>query len=408
MEKKKRNKRKKWLKFRHKIVTALLFLILYPYIRIRYKIKIERFKDEKKRNYLILMNHQTAFDQFFVSLSFLKPIYYVATEDIFSLGWISSVIKYLVAPIPIKKQTTDLTAVMTCIRVGKEGGSVAIAPEGNRTYSGKTEYMNPVISSLAKKMKLPIVLYRIEGGYGSEPRWGHKVRKGRVHAYVSRVIEPCEYESMTDEELFSVIQQGLYVNEAESSELYYSKKSAEYLERAIYVCPDCGLSSFYSKGDTVTCLRCQKKVRYGADKRLTVDAGGFPFTYVNDWYEYQKAFINRLDLSKYREVAAFTDITMLSEVVVYKKKYKLRKSASVSLYGDRIVIDEGKENEMILPFSEVSALAVLGRNKANIYHGKQVFQLKGDKRFNALKDVNFYYRYKNIESGELNGEFLGI
>ena len=110
------------------------------------------------------------FDQFFAGMSFKGPIYYMATEDIFSLGWVSDIIRFLVNPIPIKKQTGDLQATMTCLRVAREGGTIALAPEGNRTYSGRTEYMNPAIAGLAKKMNLPIALYRIEGGYGAQPR----------------------------------------------------------------------------------------------------------------------------------------------------------------------------------------------------------------------------------------------
>ena len=59
-------------------------------------------------------------------------------------------------------------------------------------------------------------------------------------------------------------------------------------------------------------------------------------------------------------------------------------------------------------FDDISSLAVLGKNKLNIYLGKRVFQLKGDKRFNALKYVHVFYRYKQILKGEENGEFLGL
>ena len=101
---------------------------------------------------MILFNHQTALDQFIVGSAFKGPIYYVATEDIFSMGFVSDLLRFAVNPIPIKKQTTDVGAVMNCIRVAKEGGTICIAPEGNRTYSGKTEYINPAIVPLAKKL----------------------------------------------------------------------------------------------------------------------------------------------------------------------------------------------------------------------------------------------------------------
>ena len=213
MDKKKKNKKnKKWLRFRHRVVRNVLFCTLGVYARIKYRAKIDKFKEQQKRPYLILMNHQTAFDQFFVGMSFSGAVYYLASEDIFSNGWTSKLIEYLVAPIPIKKQTVDVRAVLNCIRVAKEGGSIAIAPEGNRTYSGQTEYMSPSIAPLARKLGMPIALYRIEGGYGAHPRWSDVVRRGKMHCYVSRVIYPEDYANMTDDELFAAIEKELYVN----------------------------------------------------------------------------------------------------------------------------------------------------------------------------------------------------
>ena len=179
METKKPNKKKKWIRPRHAVVRNLAYAVLYPYSRVKYGIKVRKFKEQGDRPYLVLYNHQTPFDQFFVAMAFRGPVYYMATEDIFSLGWISSVLRWLVAPIPIRKQTTDIQSVMNCIRIAREGGTIAIAPEGNRTYSGRTEYMNPAISGLIKKLKLPVALFRIEGGYGIEPRWSDVTRRGK-------------------------------------------------------------------------------------------------------------------------------------------------------------------------------------------------------------------------------------
>ena len=63
---------------------------------------------------------------------------------------------------------------------------------------------------------------------------------------------------------------------------------------------------------------------------------------------------------------------------------------------------------MVLSFDDITAASVLGRNKMNLYTNETVFQVKGEKRFNALKYVHFYYRYRQIIRGEENGEFLGL
>lgn len=404
----KEQKKKKWIRTRHKIITFLGRPVMALYCRLRYGIKIEKFREQGNRPYLILLNHQTPFDQFFVAGSFKSPVYYLATEDIFSLGWVSDLIRWVVAPIPIKKQTTDISAVMTCLRVAKEGGTICIAPEGNRTYSGRTVYMNPAIAGMAKKMKLPIALYRIEGGYGVQPRWSDCIRRGSMRGYVSRVIEPEEYAALSNDALMDLIREGLYVDENRVDGNYESKKRAEYLERAVYVCPSCGLSKFESHGHRITCTTCGRTVTYGTDKTLAGEGFAFPFRFVGQWYDYQEDFVNALDLSHYIREPMFRDEAKLSEVIVYQHKDLLRKNARLALYGDRVVVDEGSGDAMELRFEDVMAISVLGRNKLNIYHGKRVYQFKGDKRFNALKYVNIYHRYKNISRGDTDGKFLGL
>lgn len=402
---KKKKKDGKWLKFRHRVVRNIVYCVLRPYVHFKYGIKIEKFKEQEKRPYLILLNHQTPFDQFFVGMTFKGPVYYMATEDIFSLGWISSLIKYLVEPIPIKKQTTDVRAIISCLKVAKEGGTIAIAPEGNRTYSGRTEYMNPSIVALARKLGMPILLYRIEGGYGSEPRWSDVVRKGKMRVWCARVLKPEEYAEMSDPELFSAISETLYVDEACADSEYHSKRSAEYLERAIYYCPFCGLSELESHGEIVKCKKCGREIRYTPYKQLRGVNFDFPYEFVADWYDAQKAYMNTIDVRAFTESPIYTDRALISEVIPYKHKVKLGE-VSLSLYGNRI--SASGEVNFDFPFDEVSAVTVLGKNKANIYHGGKIYQLKSDKRFNALKYVHIYHRYKNLIKGDENEQFLGL
>lgn len=401
-------KKKTWIRPRHKFVTNFLILFVRPFTRLKYGIHVEKFKEQGDRAYLILMNHQTAYDQFFVAMAFKNAVYYVATEDLFSKGWISSLIRFLVAPIPIKKQTTDPAAVMTCLRIARDGGTITMAPEGNRTYSGRTAYINPAVAGLARKMKLPIALFRIEGGYGVQPRWSDVVRKGKMRAYVSRVIEPEEYAAMTNEELYDAISRELYVDEAVADAVFQSAKRAEYLERAMYVCPWCGLSEFESHGHVVQCKKCGRKIAYGEDKRLVGLGCAFPYEFVGQWYDYQEEFVSMFPLLEHTEAPLYRDTANLSEVILNKNKVLLLKNAEIRLYGDRVVIEEGTENSMVLPFEEIQSASVLGRNKLNLYHGKKVYQFKGSKRFNALKYVNFYFRYKHITRNEGDSHYLGI
>ncbi len=392
---------KKWVRTRHTVLTRLAKFVLYGTVKIKYGAKIIKNKEHRQR--IIIANHETAFDQFFVAYGFKAPIYYLASEDIFSNGFISKLLKFAVNPIPIKKQASDVRAVMNCMKVAKEGGSIAIFPEGNRTFSGTTEYMSIAIVKLIKAIKLPLTFFKIEGGYGVHPRWSDKVRKGRIRAYTSKTIESDEYLKMSDEELYELIKRELYVDEREIKENYKSKRQAEYLERAIYVCPYCGISELESDKDIIACKRCGKKIKYLENKKLQGVGFDFPFGSVKEWYDYQSDFINKLDVSEYFDKPIFNDSVNLFDVELYKRKWLLGKNLDFVSFGNRFEI-----YNLTLDFDTVSAVSVLGKNKLNIYYKDKVYQIKGDKRFNAVKYVNIYYRYKNYVKGDENGGFIGL
>jgi DNA-directed RNA polymerase subunit RPC12/RpoP len=229
--------------------------------------------------------------------------------------------------------------VLNCIRVAKEGGTIAIAPEGNRTYSGKTEYMGKTIASLARKLGLPIAFVRLEGGYGTHPRWSDVVRKGKTFCRVSRIMEPSEYAELSDEALAETIRSELYVNEAVADGRFRHKKRAEYLERAMYVCPDCGLSTFESDKNIIECKKCNKKIEYLATKELKGVNCDFPHRFLLDWYKAQEDLINSLDLTLYYDKPMYQDLAQVKEVIPSVKKIPLYPRATVTLFGNRVVLE---------------------------------------------------------------------
>lgn len=410
MKNNKKKHNKKWLKIRHKIVINLIRPFMQLYCHFKYGVKIHKFKETKKRSYLIIYNHQTAFDQFFVGLAFKQPIYYVASEDLFSNGFISKLINYLVAPIPIKKSMTDVRAVIDSKKVAKEGGTIAIAPEGNRTFSGETGYIKPSIAPYAKALGLPLVIYNIEGGFGTHPRWSDVVRKGKMECFVSKVIEPEYYNKLDNDAFYNLICKELYHNEGKIDECFIHKKSAEYLERAMYYCPNCGFSEWESHGEIITCKKCNIQVKYLATKELIGVNCDFPYRFISDWYNAQSRFLINSDLTKYSDTPIYTDdISYYSQVIPYKKKIILAKSIKLSVYNDRYTIINDNCN-FVIPFKNITSVSVLGRNKLNIYIGSKIYQIKTkNKRFNAVKYMNIYFHSINVVKGVTeNGEFLGI
>ena len=401
-----------WIRRRHYFVRTFLG----PFVRLWLAFSLPGLKmvplsKKEDRPCLILYNHQTAYDQFFVSFMTRRPVYHVATEDLLSNGFISRVLTFLVAPIPIKKQVSDIGAVKNCVRIAKEGGTIAIAPEGNRTFDGRTVYINPAIAKLVKLIKLPVVFLRLEGGYGVLPRWADKPRRGKMKVSPSRILEPEEYQSLDAEALYELICNELYRDESlPDDETYRYKGNAEYMERMFYVCPKCGFSRFESKRKTIRCTGCGLSAEYDEHKKLLWNgvAERLPSS-VREWYDLQNGFVNSIDPSSYTETPVFTDRGSVFRVILRERKEILLKDAPIRLFGDRIEILDGKGAAFrILPFSEISVITVLGRNKLNIYGEDGIFQFKSEKRFNALKYMNLFYRYKNMSGGQSGDKFLGL
>ena len=224
-----------------------------------------------------------------------------------------------------------------------------------------------------------------------------------MRSYVSRVMEPEEFSDLTKEQLMHVIEQELFVDEGKETCEHPHPRNAEFLERAMYVCPNCGLTTFESKGDMIWCTKCSCRIRHLPTKELEGVGFDFPHRFVADWYDWQEDYVNALDMETLTEEPLYEETVQLSRVHVYKYKEVLKKEATVRLYGDRITVDD-----RVFPLGETGAVVVCGKNKLNIYHEKEIFQLKGSKRFNALKYVNFFHRYKNQKKGDCNGKFLGI
>ena len=399
--------KKKWIKTRHTVVRNLLYWPLYVVCALKYGLKVEKFNGDMNRPYLILFNHQTAFDQFFTSLAFKKHIYYIASEDLFSNGFVSKLITWLVAPIPFRKSTSDIAAIKNCLRIAKEGGSIGMAPEGNRTYSGTTEYIKPGIASLVKALKMPLLLFRIEGGYGVQPRWSDKTRKGKMRVTPSKVIEFEEYSKLSNDELYELINKELFVDERLDKTEFYSKHSAEYLDRVIYYCPFCKISEFYSKNDIITCKSCGKSIRYLPDKTLQGIDFDFPFLYVKDWYDSQTQHMLKLNLEPYKDKHIFADRVEFIDNKYCSKKVIVDKDATLMAYSDRFVVATDKE-DFVFKYSDINSATVLGRNKMNIYVKQNIYQFRGSKHFNALKYLQLYYKTINEEKGELCGKYLGL
>ena len=378
-----KKKQKHWVKKRHAAVFAFLRFAMAPFLWLRYHYRAEK-APIRKGPCIVLSNHQATMDPFFISKAFPFQLYFYASDDLFNLK-VSQLIRYLAAPIPKSKSVADLKAVMISLRVLREGGAIGITPEGNRTLSGKQWEMGDSVAKLVKTAKVPLVLFNLCGGYGTDPRWGVKIRRGtKFVGRVRRILTPEEYAGMSDEELFGIIKNELDVDDTLSGERYKSRRRAEYIERALYMCPVCGsIGTIHSHGTGFCCTSCKTEAEYTEDLKISPPVGGYSRIY--EWYEWERQEIVRRILGG--EKISDGDI-LFRESVKLQKKIKLPGN-TVTLDKDSLMISGGG-TETRYPLAEIDAITAVGKKKFNFYYKGKILQVKGGKRFCAIKYVHAF------------------
>ena len=272
----------------------LLQRLLCGYVRKRFSLTAVRAAIQGPC--LIVANHVTNWDPLLLADSFPDvPIRFVASEHLFRHGLISKVIQWAVAPIPRRKAASGTDTVKSVLRALKAGDTVCIFAEGDTTWDGRTHPVFPATGKLARMAGVPLVTYRLEGGYLSMPRWSNKLRRGAMHGGIVGCYAPEELQRMNGRAVTALINRDLFEDAFARQEKehvrFRGEQRAEGIERGFFICPRCGaLGSVRGVGNRVRCA-C------GLDLLYT-EEGFFdppePVATVAVWEQYQQAALREM------------------------------------------------------------------------------------------------------------------
>ena len=365
-----------------RLIRGLSFL--YTRIFLGYRCR-DKYKIKKGERVLVLSNHQTDADPFCILPAFNRPVYPVATDNIFA-GKFRSKLFSALGVIPKKKGVVDIRSTLKISNVLKHGGSALLFVEGNRYYAEFQYFISPSIAPFIKKTGATLVLFNMRGGSGVSPRFKRSNRRGPFSGAIRRVITPEEYAEMDNDTLLKEIVDNLRVYDSDSGNLYKSRHRAEYLERVLFACPVCGrLETLSSKKQFISCSNCGLKVEYGEDLRLHSEDPRFSFGRMIDWWNHQKNVI--------REMPVEPD-----KIIFEDADAKLFKSepftARVLLAKGRVFIDDRRIvcGDKEFPLDKISSASVVsGRNLTFVCDGTD-YTIRGGKRFNPLKYIFLFNR----------------
>ena len=153
---------------------------------------VDRIPD--KGSFLLIANHQSYLDPVLIQAVVPRPMYTMAKSTEFSNPLIGGLLKRLKS-FPVRRFEIDPQAVRIVLRHLEAGRGVGIYIEGERTWDGRLKPPRFGTIRLVLKAGVPVVPCGISGAYDIWPRWHRRLRRGVVRI---RFGEPLAFPALDD------------------------------------------------------------------------------------------------------------------------------------------------------------------------------------------------------------------
>jgi len=251
------------------ITTAVVKFVLSIHFRLFGKVKrSEVVLDGVEPPFLVVANHQTELDPFYIGTNVPGRISFLATDSLFKNRFVRAVMSAL-GSIPKSKLDVDPAAIRKMIESVKHGWSVGLFPEGQRSMAGYTDDIAPTVGRLAKMLDVPVVAAKLQGGFLARPCWAYWGRRGRCILNVKLLFSKEQVRQLKPDEIQKAVADSLHHSDFEwirkNPRLRYrGKNRAHGLHNIMFLCPECGSRDcFKTRGDVCTCKVCGYSVRWG-------------------------------------------------------------------------------------------------------------------------------------------------
>ena len=381
------------MRTKQNILFALLRPLVVAFLKITFGYTFDKANDLPD-NYIVLSNHATDFDPLLVAASFRKPMYFVASEHIARWPVAGKLLTWLLNPIYRKKGASAASTVMEILRHIRKGNNVCMFAEGARTWDGITGPILPSTAKMVKSAGCGLVTYKIVGGYFASPRWGGaSIRRGYLHGSPVRVYTPEMLKVLTAEQIHTAIVGDLYedayARQLANPKPYRSKKRATFMERLLFICPQCGnRDTIRSAGDTVSCTCCDLQFRYDPYGMLE----GLPYTTVKELSDWQTQQVQQ-DITEGIPYSAGS--ATLTTLVNHEETLAAQGPVTMTPEIFRC-------GALEIPMADISDLNIHGQKAIVFTAQRQYYELRPAEGFNALKFHLYYHGCKVRQPASVN------
>lgn len=141
----------------------VIYLILYPFFKIFYRVKVYgRENIPKGKSLIIAANHLSYFDPVIVPLAIKKPIAYMAKKELFQVPVLSQILRILGA-FAVNREKLEIATIRSAKTVLGTDWFLGIFPEGTRVTNNKVGTIQRGFGYLAKTTNSEILPVGIVG-----------------------------------------------------------------------------------------------------------------------------------------------------------------------------------------------------------------------------------------------------
>lgn len=215
----------------------------------------------------LIWNHQSRRDHGFVmEAAWPKRINIVCEYNEFFRSHLHLVLR-LNSILPKKVFANDFLGLKAMNAIIKQGGCVALAPEGTSSIFGNNQPVPAGTGRFLKHYKIPVYCDDIRGSYLTNNKISEIDRIGEVYLRQYLLFSVEDLEKMSGEEIEAKINETFrhddYAWNKEKRIPYKSKKGmANNLQDICYRCPKCGKDlTMVSDENTIRCTSCGNEAR---------------------------------------------------------------------------------------------------------------------------------------------------
>jgi len=361
----------------------------------RIKRKIPKEVKDLKPPYLLLGNHVGFWDPFIAGNFLPYYTHFVSSDAAFR----NPVFKFFLTrlgTIPKKKNMRDSQVIRDIVSVIRQGENVGVFPEAVRNWDGSSFPLDKSIVKLIKLLKVPVVVPILKGMNLFNPRWAPKLRRTKLEVDYTLLFTKEDILNLDEDKLFKRLSETLKHDEVEHQRKHknhiHSEKRAEFINHALYICPDChSIDSFIAAGNNFKCSKCKFEIHidtFGFFKVL--ENRELYFDSIRDWNRWQQVWLLKYVKDKVdSEFKELIFIDELSKVFHTKSKGKpdFIGTANIELYTDRIEIKFISNNKnLIINFDDLQTINPQVNEMMEIFYDGEAYRVNGGRNgISALK-----------------------